>query len=72
VMDADGGEWWVDDGQLRNKPYRYHEIRDLPLDELVSEMQTWGKTTIDTSNFAVPAASITDANVYVGHGRKYL
>lgn len=34
VMDADGGEWWVDDGQLRNEPYRYHEIRDLPLDEL--------------------------------------
>jgi hypothetical protein len=43
VMDADGGEWWVDDGQLRNEPYRYHEIRDLPLDELVSEMQSWGK-----------------------------
>ncbi|AVI66963.1 replication protein [Shewanella sp. WE21] len=44
VMDADGGEWWVDDGQLRNKPYRYHEIRDLTLDELVSEMQMRGKT----------------------------
>lgn len=44
VMDADGGEWWVDDGQLRNEPYRYHEIRDLPLDELVSEMQSWEKT----------------------------
>lgn len=44
VMDADGGEWWVDDGQLRNEPYRYHEIRDLPLDELVSEMQSWEQT----------------------------
>ncbi|SUI93607.1 replication endonuclease [Shewanella morhuae] len=41
VMDADGGEWWVDNGQLRNEPYRYHEIRDLPLDELVAEMQSW-------------------------------
>lgn len=44
VMDADGGEWWVDNGQLRNEPYRYHEIRDLPLDELVSEMQSWEQT----------------------------
>lgn len=45
VMDIDGGEWWVDDGQLRHEPYRYHEIEALSLTELVQEMQTRGKTT---------------------------
>ncbi|MGL4713081.1 MAG: replication endonuclease, partial [Shewanella sp.] len=41
VMDADGGEWWVDDGQLRNEPYRYHEIDGIPLDDLLREMSSW-------------------------------
>ncbi|MGI2146272.1 replication endonuclease [Shewanella frigidimarina] len=57
VMDAGGGEWWVDDGQLRNEPYRYHKIRDLPLDELVSEMQSWPKDSIDEFYFTAPSGS---------------
>ena len=35
----------VDDGQLRNDPYRYHDIGTIPLDELVAEMKAWPKNS---------------------------
>ncbi len=35
----DGGEWWLDDEQLRYEPYRYAEIMDIPLDELMEQMR---------------------------------
>jgi len=40
VMDADGGEWWVDDGQLRNEPYRYADIEDIDIEDLLKSMQS--------------------------------
>lgn len=57
VMDADGGEWWVDNGQLRNEPYRYQQIEDLPLDELLSSMQSWPKVELDEVYFTAPSGS---------------
>ncbi|MGE6433122.1 replication endonuclease [Shewanella baltica] len=50
VMDVDGGEWWIDDGQLRNEPYRYREIEDVSLDRLVTEMLSWYIVRIDECN----------------------
>ncbi len=43
IMDMDGGEWWLDGGQLRSAPYRYAKVADMPLAELVSKMRTWAK-----------------------------